>query len=157
VGVSTNSRALYFDTYDFIGPDNIPKWVDRGADYDEWDLSPLIQDIETLQQEGFDYIVLDYPFAYQHSGANNYIDMVIFIDTPLDIALGRRLIRDFSNRGQQEILLDIDYYIKRGRSGYLEMLETIKPEADVVIVGTLPVAEIVGEIIANIGRIKVKK
>lgn len=35
-----NSKALFFDTYDLEGPENIISWVDNGANYDEWNLSP---------------------------------------------------------------------------------------------------------------------
>jgi uridine kinase len=43
-----NSKPLFFDDYDFDGPDDIINWVDNGANCDEWDLAPLISDLKTL-------------------------------------------------------------------------------------------------------------
>ncbi|MEI4615509.1 hypothetical protein WAG13_17305, partial [Bacillus cereus] len=46
-----NSKALYFDNYTFDNsPADICKWIDDGANYDEWVLTPLIHDIEQLIQ-----------------------------------------------------------------------------------------------------------
>lgn len=45
--------------------------------------------------QSLDCILLDYPFAYIHSEMREDIDFTIFIDTPLDIAIGRRILRDF--------------------------------------------------------------
>lgn len=61
-----NSKALYFDSYKFDNcPADICKWIDDGADYDEWVLTPLINDIQQLLQNSYlDYIIVDYPFAH---------------------------------------------------------------------------------------------
>ncbi|MEH7189998.1 hypothetical protein V7120_21905, partial [Bacillus toyonensis] len=43
----TNSKALFFDSYNFDNyPADICKWIDDGANYDEWVLTPLIHDIQ---------------------------------------------------------------------------------------------------------------
>jgi uridine kinase len=72
-----NSKTLFFDDYNFDGPDDILEWVDNGANYDEWNLAPLIKDIVSLLAEPLDYIVLDFPFAYKHSKINNLIDFAV--------------------------------------------------------------------------------
>lgn len=138
-----NSKILLFDDYDFDGPDDIIDWIDNGANYDEWNLAPLIKDIEALLTEPLDYIVLDFPFAYKHFEMSKLIDFTVFIDTPLDIAMARRISRDFKNSSMENILMDMEGYISQGRRGYLEMLETIKPNSDIIVDGTLPVSEIV--------------
>lgn len=90
-----NAKTLFFDDYDFDNcPDDICKWVDSGADYNAWHLEPLIADIKLLLSEEnqcFDYILLDYPFAYKNKEMGQFIDFTIFIDTPLDIAMARRI------------------------------------------------------------------
>lgn len=146
-----NSRMLLFDDYDFKGPDDIIEWVDQGADYNEWNLSPLIDDLETLINENLDYIVLDFPFAYKHESVSKYIDYAVFIDTPLDIAMARRIKRDFSNEPTRSILNDMENYVARGRRGYLEMLKTIKPNSDIIVDGKLSISEIVDIILEFIG------
>lgn len=149
-----NSKTLYFDHYNFEGPNNVIDWVDRGANYDEWNMDPLIRDLEGLFSESLDYIVLDYPFAYKHTKISKFIDFAVFIDTPLDIAMARRITRDFKNHSVDEILSDMSNYIKRGRRGYLEMLKTIKPNSDIIIDGTLPILEIVNKISRSVEEIK---
>lgn len=149
-----NSKSLFFDNYDFEGPDDIINWVDSGAIYDEWNLSPLLKDLEILLSEQLNFIILEYPFAYKHSMIRGFIDFTVFIDTPLDVALARRLTRDFQNDTNRIILQDMDNYISRGRRGYLEMLKTIKPDSDIIVDGNLPVFEIVNIIYDRIKRCK---
>ncbi|MDE5055437.1 hypothetical protein NDK25_24790 [Niallia taxi] len=137
-----SSKILYFDNYNSVGPINIIEWVDKGANYNEWNLNPLIEDLKVLLSESIDYIILDYPFAYRHTRMSEYIDLTVFIDTPLDIALARRVTRDFKNSSIENILSDMDNYIAQGRRGYLEMLKNIKPNSDIILDGTLPRIEI---------------
>ncbi len=146
------SKVFYFDDYDFNGPDDIIAWVDRGANYDEWDLTPLLNDIEKLLDMSPNYIILDYPFAYNNHRLGKYIDLSVFIDTPLDIAMARRVYRDFSNSDPKDILNDMDFYIAKGRKGYIEMLKSIKPTSDLIVDGALSISEIVEKVSETITR-----
>ena len=87
-----NSKALFFDKYDLEGPENVIDWMNRGSDYHEWNLTPFVNDLEELMTESLGYIVLDFPFSYQHAQTRCFIHFSIFIDTPLDVALARRTI-----------------------------------------------------------------
>lgn len=141
--VLNNSTTLYFDEYDLEGPDDVVNWVERGANCNEWNLEPLISDLRNLiSSEGTEFILLDYPFARLHDKLKN-IDLTIFIDTPLDIAMARRILRDYSNKNAESILDDISLYLSGGRSGYESMLKTIRPNSDLIIDGLLPTEEIV--------------
>jgi uridine kinase len=143
-----NSKPLFFDEYEFDGPDDICDWVKRGADYNEWNLTPLIRDLRILISDplqSVDYILLDYPFAYKHSEMQEYIDFTIFIDTPLDIAMARRILRDFIE-SIDNVRNDLNIYLSRGRKAYLEMLNTIKPNSDLIIDGSLELDDIINRI-----------
>lgn len=144
------AKTLFFDDYDFDGPSNIIDWVERGANYEEWDLSLLLKDLEAFHSDSVKYIVLDFPFAYKHAQIKEFINFAVFIDTPLDIAYARRLIRDFQNSTEKNILLDAKNYLSSGRNGYLEMLQSIKPSSDLVIDGTLPVSKITDKILNTV-------
>ncbi|WP_100012032.1 hypothetical protein [Lentibacillus sediminis] len=146
-----NSKALYFDDYDFDGPEDIIKWVENGSDYNLWDLTPLIRDFEVLCNQGLNYIVLDFPFAYKHFKTSKFIDLAVFIDTPLDIALARRITRDFKTVPAENILFDMENYISQGRKGYIQMLNAIKPDSDIIIDGTQSISEIVNHICEQVG------
>jgi len=149
-GQLQNSKTISFDDYDFDGPDNIIEWIDNGCNPDEWDLSPLIRDIKKLVNEPLDYIILDFPFAYLHTKTREFIDFAVFIDTPLDIAMARRIMRDFKNGSAEDIKLDLENYILRGRRGYLDMLNTTKPNSDLIVDGTLSKSEIASIIVRGI-------
>lgn len=44
----------------------------------------------------------------------------------------------------------MENYISRGRKGYIEMLNTIKPNSDIIVDGSEPVSEIVNRICEQI-------
>ena len=143
------SKVLYFDDYNFEGPDDLIQWVENGY-YEKWDLEPLLIDFKELCKDHPDYIILDFPFAYKHSEMSSLINIAVFIDTPLDIALVRRIKRDFSTSSVEDVLTEMANYVSRGRKGYIEMLATIKPNSDLVIDGSQSISEITDEIAAKI-------
>ncbi|MDZ4993341.1 hypothetical protein GNF80_10240 [Clostridium perfringens] len=148
------SKALYFDDYDFEEyPEDLFQWVQSGADYNAWNIEILANDIKhLLSQSNLNYILIDYPFAYKNDKVSPYIDYTIFIDTPLDIALARRILRDMINEPVDLLKNDLNYYLSRGRSAYLEMLNTIKPNSDLIIDGSLSIDNIVSQIIEKISE-----
>lgn len=148
----TLSKALYFDDYDFDEcPDDFFDWIQRGANYNEWNTNILAEDISLLlTEEDINYVLLDYPFAYKNDKIAPYIDYTIFIDTPLDIAMARRILRDKMDESLDSIKEDLTYYISKGRLAYLEMIKTIRIDSDFIIDGTLNLDYIVTEIIRKI-------
>ena len=143
------SQTLYFDDYSFDGEvDNFHQWVKDGADYSVWNLEPLKADILKLKADGkCEFLILDYPFAYCHPLLAPLIDLAIFIDTPLDIALARRILRDYRDASGQEIRADLACYIQYARIAYMQMLKDVKPSSDYVVDGALPVHEIAEHIV----------
>lgn len=148
-----NAQALHFDDYSFENEvEDYHQWVTQGADYDVWNLEPLIKDILTIKENGqCDYLLLDYPFAYCNKLISEYIDCAIFIDTPLDIAMVRRILRDRKDASGDEIRRDMEFYLKYARIAYVQMLQDILPSSDYVIDGTKELEEIVNEIVGIIG------
>ncbi|MDD4296375.1 MAG: hypothetical protein PHC69_05385 [Ruminiclostridium sp.] len=65
---------------------------------DEWHTEPVAADVERLLNKQLDYIVLDYPFGYGNRLVGQYINLAVYIDVPLDVALARRIIRDYTSR-----------------------------------------------------------
>jgi len=142
-----NAKTLHFDDYTFEGEvDDFYNWVIHGADYDVWNLSPMINDIEEIKKSECEYLLLDYPFAYCNEQLKQYIDCAFFIDTPLDIAMARRILRDMKNATGEEIRCDMEIYIKYARVAYLQMLKDVLPVSDYVVDGTKELETIVEEI-----------
>jgi len=151
-----NSKALYFDDCDYdsySGIMDICRWYDEGADVNRFDLHLLASDIEQCIEDGFDYIFLDYPFGYRHKLICKYLDASVFVDTPLDIAFARRLLRDYADKTVKEILVDADFYLKKGRLVYLHGEKMARIDADMVVDGSLDIDEIIGKIIDKITKL----
>lgn len=148
------SKAIYFDDYDFEeSPDDFFQWVQSGADYNAWNIETLANDIkQLLSQPNFNYLLLDYPFAYKNDKVAPYIDYAIYIDTPLDIAMARRILRDTIDQPSNLLEDDLKYYLSRGRAAYLEMIKTIKPNSDFIVDGSLSLDNIVDHIIKQIPK-----
>lgn len=146
------SKALYFDDYDFAEcPNDFYEWTKNGSNYNLWNVDTLVDDIEKiLLEDEVDYLLIDYPFAYQNSQVSSFIDVAIFIDTPLDIAMARRIMRDFSDKSMENLKTELNGYVFTGRISYLSMLDKIKPNSDIVIDGSLSVDEIVNVILKKI-------
>lgn len=144
-----NVCTLYFDDYTFEGEvDDFYQWVLDGADYNVWNLTPLEEDIIKIKDSGkYEYLILDYPFAYCNEQIKKYIDKAIFIDTPLDIALARRILRDMSKASGDEIRIDLEFYMKYARIAFVQMQKDVLPSSDYVVDGTLSVDELVEKIL----------
>lgn len=138
----SRAAALYFDSYSFEGePEDFYQWTIQGANYGVWNLEPLLADILAVRARGLcDYLLLDYPFGYCHEAIRGCIDCAIFIDTPLDIAMARRVLRDQGAASGPQIRADMEYYLKYGRVPYLQMLRDVLPLSDFLIDGTKSLA-----------------
>ena len=150
-----NSEALYFDDRNYdsdSGIEDIVEWVEAGADVNLWDLRRLADDIDRLKQENLDFIIMDYPFGYKHKLIGPYLDYSIFIDTPFDIALARRIIRDYDEESIMSIFDDMKYYLEHGRNAYLYGLDFSREMSDFVVDGSLPLDKIVECIVEQITR-----
>jgi len=140
-----NARALYFDDRNYdsdSGIEDICKWVEAGADVNRFDLRRLAEDIDNLVKENPDFIILDYPFGYRHKLLAPYLDYSIFIDTPLDVAMARRILRDYEDKiisDITDVLGGMRQYLEQGRSAYLFGLVAARESADFVVDGCMPV------------------
>jgi len=152
-----NSGALYFDDRDYAsvsGIFDLCKWeLEDGSDYNLWNLQALADDIKLLMSKNLDYIFLDYPFGYLQKQISAFVSLSVYIDTPLDMAVARRILRDFRNRSVNEIAADMEWYINRGRESYVNSIKTSKEDADFIIDGSLSLENICNLIIEKIKTI----
>ena len=149
--------TIFFDDYDFdtVHPASFRRWLKEGANYNDWKCPKLKDDLTRLKAgqeivspvDGLTinprkYVIFDSPFGYAHTETGGLIDLMVFIDTPLDVAMARRLLRDFSpasvdnsstniGRLTAELIAYLDY----GRQAYLEMDKQIKPICDLLLDG----------------------
>lgn len=145
------ATALYFDDYEYLKqPENICEWIDNGSNPNEWDLSLLENDIYTAVQSGnYDYIIIDYPFGKNSEyKLGKIINTSVFIDTPLDIALAQRIVRDFSDNTKDDIIRELIAYplIRK----YFVNEDNLKRQYDFSIDGCLSINKIIEAIKAKI-------
>lgn len=76
----------------------------------------------------------------------SYIDISVYIDTPLDVALIRRIFRDIPDASGNKIRKYISNYIKYERPLYQLMIDNIMPDSNIVVDGLQSVHDIVNEI-----------
>ncbi len=119
-----------------------------------WDLSPLKMDMERIIRSGkYDFLLLDYPFAYQHQMIKPYLNCCIFIDTPLDMAMARRVLRDMKEATADEIRSEMDTYLNGARIAYTEMVKVHMSTSDYVIDGEKGLENIINEIMEIISSL----
>ena len=155
-----HSIIISFDDYDNIRLNrDINEWSADGNNKNEWYVEPLTNDIKRMLKDSFDYIVVDYPFGYRNLSVGKYIDFAVFVDTPLDIALARRIIRDYTNRSADRNKIEVNlttvenelrFYLEHSRPTYARMPETQKPFSDLVVNGTKTPDDIADEIMSYV-------
>lgn len=70
------------------------------------------------------------------------IDFHAEVDTPLELALARRILRILSNKPEDEkipfVTQHLEWYLSRGRKCYLAVQEKARKGTDLILDGTLP-------------------
>lgn len=133
------SAALYcFDDFDTtnIYPNDFYDWWLRGSDLSEFDCPGMYKVVSAqIEKNEVTYIILDYPFGRQHERFSKLIDLSIFIDTPLDVALARRILRG-DHADMEGMRRDLEHYLSKARVVYIDACQA-KNECDLVLDGML--------------------
>lgn len=104
------AALVEYDAYDTLTErpaEEIAAWLAAGGDYDQVDAAELVADLETLRDGGAirdrrtgeevtagALIILETPFGRAHPTMAPLIATAIFLDTPPDVALARK-VREF--------------------------------------------------------------
>jgi len=93
-----NSALFCFDDFDAtnVYPTDYYEWYIRGGNLEEFDCPGMRAAVDAELHRGEkQYIVMDYPFGRDHSRFRDAIDLSVWLETPLDVAMARRILRDF--------------------------------------------------------------
>ena len=153
-----NASAVYFDDFDDTTehPPDLRKWLADGGDYNAWQAPVLAEHLgklktgKTVGPDGspLRHIVFDAPLGRAHAATGNFIDHMVFLDTPLDIALARRLLRD---GWTDDTKGHLRRYLDWTKELFTHHIEQVAATADLVLDGTLPADVLVERIIAEFG------
>lgn len=150
--------ALFcFDDFDAtnVYPDDFYQWHKRGADITEFDCPGMATAVRAaIQQKENRYIVLDYPLGKDHPRFRGLIDLAVFVDTPLDVAMARRILRaypadDSSRQRLQQLREEMAHYLKQARYPYLDTYRD-KERSDLVLDGWRDLEVLKDEILLEI-------
>ena len=164
--------TIFFDDYepDTVHPASFRRWLEECANYNDWK-SPKLKDDLTKLKAGQSivspvdgrtinprkYVIFDSPLGYAHAETGGLIDLMVFIDTPLDVAMARRLLRDYSSTSVDNsstsigrLTAELIAYLDYGRQAYLEMDGQIKPTCDLLLDGCSAVDDLAEEVVRAI-------
>ncbi len=155
--------ALHMDHYERMTRqpiERVARWAERGADFDELEVPLLAEHLRRLK--GGEpvapyagnatlvprkYIVFETQFGRAHRATGSLIDLLIWIDVPLEIALARKLksfsaeaLREERAAAARERLEWLDAYL----ASYLVLVRRlllvqaarVRPQADFIVDGS---------------------
>jgi uridine kinase len=155
-----DAAALFFDDYESksIYPD-ITKWLNDGADPNQFQTPQLSADLGTLRAgssitlphngqalQPARVIVLEEPFGRERIEMANLIDFVVCIDLPLEIALARKLLRMLEyylaeqtpDAFAKQLQFLLPWYLDSGRELYRAVQQGVLRNCDLIADGMLP-------------------
>ena len=176
--------TLFFDDYASVSeyPPDMKKWVEEGANVNQWRTPRFAQDLAALRRgecivspiDGTEivpsgFIVIEEPMGREREEMARLIDFVVVIETPLEIALARRLSRDLAlislaeiEKATKEQLADgivkivtymkdyLDEYLDAGRDLYMAVQERAKATSDLILDGSLTVEEMAERLVTAV-------
>jgi uridine kinase len=104
----------------------------KSADIPIYDYAKHQRSSETKKVGPHQIIVLEGILLFVEKNLRDMMDIRIFMDTPLDICLVRRLQRDIIER-QRDIHCILAQYQKTVRPMYLQFIEPSKRYADIIV------------------------
>ena len=125
-------------------------WFDRGADPNEFALTELVEELTRRTRIRGDVrrrplLLFETPLGRRHHATGAFIDLLVWIDTPFDVALSRTLLRfvdqaqrDAAPNAKSDFLKWLRNYLARYeglRAMYVVQREALLPSADLVLDG----------------------
>ena len=150
------SALFCFDDYNDsnVYPEDFYEWSRREADITEFDCPGMRNAVDKAIQRGkANQIILDYPFGRRHPRFADIIDLAVFINTPLDIALARRILRDYSVENQEvleNLLSELNHYLAKARYPYLDTYKD-KEVSDLILDGCRSLDDLKSEVLGRMG------
>jgi uridine kinase len=156
-----DAATIHFDDYEELTrrpPEEMLDWLRQGGDWNALDLSRLAGDLAHLRAEAPErYVLFDTLLGRQHAALARSIDLVIWIDIPLDLALARK-IREFASWGEDagEFRAWLTPYLEHYLAGIRDLIAlqatATAASADLVLDGRAPLAELAALAAAEITR-----
>ena len=167
-----NANSLSLDAYESSSTyPAAAKWIKDGADPNRFQTPQFDADVRALkngksiihpqtdeEMSAKSFLIIEEPFGRERDSLHNLIDFVVYIDTPLEVAYARKLLRKsdflpwednpsvFINNLRENLL----WYLRVGRSFYGAVGSRVKKNCDLIVDGTFSTEEIVEEIFKSV-------
>jgi shikimate kinase len=92
------ARVVQYDQFQPITrlpPEEVRAWFLRGGDPNEFEMKGLLLELARWTRpasEGSRHVVFETPFGRLHRRSGAYIDFLVWLDTPPDVALSRAML-----------------------------------------------------------------
>jgi hypothetical protein len=158
--------SIHYDDYETItsqAPEQAKQWIARGANYDEIMLEPLVHRMEQLAAMAVRprCVLFDTPLGRAHRRSGAVIHTLLWIDTPPDIALARK-IGAAAGRARLDPGQAVAYttWLEKYLTHYTGFIagtydmqrERVRPGADIVLDGRVPLEALAAEAMAALTR-----
>lgn len=157
-----DASTIHFDHYEKITQEpieNLMQWMDKGADFNDLPIPGLPEDLERLKRGKSvtdpltgrsiypeQYIIFEMPLGREHRDTAEYIDLLLWVDIPFDIALARKIrefVRDFLSEQEPEKHKDCLNWIDQYLYNYLKIVrevlsiqkQKVSANADIIVNG----------------------
>lgn len=158
------ASTLHFDHYELATrktPEELARWLAAGADFNQLRAPGLLCALQALQRGEpvsdpaggqmilpGDYLILEMPLGRAYAETAELIDVVIWLDIPLDVALARKL-REFTAQALADDTEDprgflrwldayLDQYTEQVRAILQLQKQRVAAGADIVLDGMRP-------------------
>ena len=155
------SGLFCFDEFDAtnVYPENFIEWSRRGADLLEFDCPGMGEAVaREIERGSTQYLVLDYPFGRDHPRFRHVIDLSVFVDTPLDVAMARRIIRDYASETSappgnvlRHLRDEMTHYLESARPLYVDV-ERHRANSDLILNGCRSLEDLKTEVVDRARR-----
>ena len=148
-----HTNILRLDDYDSSSYPRAVKWIEGGADPNEFQTPQFVSDILALKKgksilhpetnkevKPAHFLFIEEPFGRGREAISGLIDFSIYIDTPLEIALARRLLRmsHLISQGNSDVTIEehLLWYLRVGRNFYMAVERSARKKCDLIVDGT---------------------
>jgi uridine kinase len=149
-GEIAQARRIDIDDYQSFTEQTLAEldqWVKDGADYNKFQLPELVAALDN--HPAATPLIFETHFGRGHQASGRYIDTLIWIDVPLDIALARNLqtfIQQLGDTANSEANPEQLSWLTQYLQGYTTSIrhtltlqrQYIRPGADIFLDGTQP-------------------
>ncbi len=173
-----DAATLRFDDYENAtrqSVEELAKWLADGADFNQLQAPGLTDDLALLRKgdalidrnsavvaAGTQDLIFEMPLGRAWSATADDIDVLIWVDVPLDIALARR-IRDISadmlrqdaasaKRGLAWLNDYLGHYIETIHKVLEAQRRVVRVQADLIVDGTQPITVLVQQVLDHLDK-----